>query len=472
MIRNVYSLIGQERVLPRWGKECESMIFKYSKGTDNTTLYPNMGIFNPANVILGNPWLAGYKTAESAAGVEETESLDYGDPIFTIQGDPTFWMYFLDVIDEGSKLGRYSIDKIGKRTMVSTSENASTLFRVQPSNLVVMTEEELANLGGDFILENLQTNGQAYAIIRDLSFQMFMPVMYTAQETRNAYPYAMIQGDPRQNGNQFYSDQKNQKLYSVGGYFSGDFLTNLSSTGAPKNGSIAVKRGTFRHPVSRAEFVHKTGGSAYNEITIPVADANFIANESNLRSLENMFIMYARNKSARFPNATSTDDFFIVVKLFDNGFRYMAQINGAYAWQSFTFDTSSNGDALVAFVNHAINESEYEGVKSYWGSGTIDVLEELFNIREASLVSLFDSTGAVDCLSQLRQMMYQRTNLSEVITINCLPIYHLEPNTLVRVEDKRTNISGVFMITSYSIPFNPRSSNLMNINAIKVYQPF
>lgn len=472
MIRNVYSLIGQERVLPRWGKECESMIFKYTQGTDNTTLFPNMGIFNPSNVLLGNPWLAGYKTAESAAGVQETETLDYGDPIFTVQGDPTFWMYFLDIIDEGSKLGRYSIDKIGKRTLVQTSENASTLFRVQPKSLVVITEEELANLGGDFILENLQSNGQSYAIIKDLSFQMFMPTVYTATETKSSYPYTMIQGDPRKNGNQFYSDTKAQKLYPVGGYFSGDYLTNLSGAGKAKNGAIAVKRGTFRHPLSRVDFTHSNKAPLYNEIMIPVADPTFIANTTNLRTLEDMFIMYARNKAVRFPDASSNDDFFIVAKLFPDGFKYMSVVNGKYAWKAFTFDTSNTGDVLVAFVNHAIHESEYEGVKSYWGSGTIDVLEELFNIREAGLVSLFDSAGSVDCLSQLRQMMYQHTNLSEVITINCLPVYHLEPNTLIRVEDKRTDISGVFMITSFSIPFNPRSANLMNINAIKVYQPF
>lgn len=472
MIRNVYSVIGQERVLPRWGKECESMIFKYTKGTDETTLFPNMGIFNPANVFLGNPWLAGYKTAESAAGVNETESLDYGDPIFTVQGDPTFWMYFLDVIDEGSKLGRYSIDKIGKRTMVQTSENASTLFRVQPRSLVVMTEEELANLGGDFILQNLQENGQEYAIIRDLSFQMFLPTAYTANETKNSYPYPMIQGDPRKNGNQYFSDTKAQKLYTVGGYFSGSFLTNLSATGVAKNGAIAIKRGTFRHPLSRADHTHAAGSTSYTELVIPVANAAFIANQNNLRSLEDMFVMYARNRKARFPDAASNDDFFIVVKIFNDGIKYMAVNNATYSWKPFTFDTTNAGDVLVAFVNHAVNESEYEGVKSYWGSGTIDLLEELFNIREAGLVSLFDSAGAVDCLSQLRQMMYQHTNLSEVITINCLPVYHLEPNTLIRVEDERTNISGVFMITSFSIPFNPRSANLMNINAIKVYQPF
>src|SRR5690606_24488663 len=129
------------------------------------------------------------------------------------------------------KLGAYSIDKIGKRTKVETSESASTLFRVQPSNLVVMTEEELANLGGEFILENLEDNGQAYAVIRDLSFQMFLPVVYTAPETRGQYPYTMIQGDPGKNGNQYFSDTKAQKLYPVGGYFSGDFLTNLSRLG-------------------------------------------------------------------------------------------------------------------------------------------------------------------------------------------------------------------------------------------------
>ena len=65
--------------------------------------------------------------------------------------------------------------------------------------------------------------------------------------------------------------------------------------------------------------------------------------------------------------------------------------------------------------------------------------------------------------------MYQFTNFSEVITVNCMPIYHLEPNTLIRVEDEYTDINGVYMITSYNLPLSINSGT-MSINAIKVYQ--
>lgn len=469
MIRNVYSFIGQERVLPRWGKECESMIFKYVKSADNSSLFPNMGIFNPANVFYGAPWLAGYKTLNSASGVEEAESLDYSDPIFTNEGDPTFWMYFLDIIDENSKLGKYSIDKIGKRTIVKTSEYASTLFRIQPKSLVVMTEEELAELGGDFVLENLQERGQAYAIIRDMSFQMFKPVQYTAVETKGLFPYVSISGEPGENENQYFLNEFLQQNYIVGGYFSGDFLRNISSTGEAKNGAIAIKPGTFKHPKTRQDFTHGTLSTVYNEIYIPTDNATFISSADRYKSLQDMFIMYARNKGGRFPDSTSNDPYFIVVKSFSDGMKYMSVNNGIYAWKPFTFDRTDAGDVLVAYVNHVVNQSEYDD--SLWSSNSIDLIEELFNIRDANLVSLFDSSGAVDCLSQLRQLMYQHTNLSEVITVNCLPIYHLEPNTLIRVEDERSNISGVFMITSFNIPFSPTSASLMSINAIKVYQP-
>ena len=105
-----------------------------------------------------------------------------------------------------------------------------------------------------------------------------------------------------------------------------------------------------------------------------------------------------------------------------------------------------------------------------WGSGRLDALEVLFNMREAELVSLFDSTGAVDCFSKVRELIYNKTNFAEVITLTTLPVYHLEPNTLIRVEDERANIFGIFMITSFNIPFSTSGADLMSINAIKVNQ--
>lgn len=474
MIRNVYSSIGQERVLPRWGRECESMIFCWKANATKETLIANTGIFNPSMIDIGAPWLAGYKTLSAATSVDAAESLDFNQPVFTRQGDPSFWVYFLELIDEDSKLGNYSISKIGKRSKVVNSDMATSLFRVQPTSLVVLTEGELATLGGDHILEEMKEEGQAYAIIQDRTLQMFKPSYYTAKETADQYPFSLIGGEPEHNQQQYFHVEHTEDRILVGGRFTGQLLVNTTKDGEEKSGFIGIKRGEFRHPGTGTIFKHQEEINRYNEIYIPVENETFLEAEDNLNSLTNMFVAYIRNKGGRMPDSTSSDPFFAVIRVLNGpegvqGF-YMSKTEGDnHEWKSFAIDTGINGDVLVSYIEHRINSYDFGEEISYTSSETIDGLLDLFNVRESGLTSLFDHMGNVDCLSIIRNEMYKHTNFAEVITLNCLPIYHLEPNSLIRVKDKRSNIDGVYLMTSYSIPFNPTGANLMSINAVKVY---
>lgn len=469
LIRNVYSSIGQERVLPRWGKECESMIFCWKANATKDSLLANMGIFNPSLAPLGTPWLAGYKTSLSAAAVDEAESLNFNDPIFTRQGDPTFWMYFLELIDEDSKLGKFSINNIGKRTTVTSSDLATSLFRVQPTSLVVLTEDELVKLGGDHILANLQEEAQPYAIIKDQTYQMFMPAYYALDETRNDFPFQFVRGNPANNEQQYLHDDALNAKYTVGGYYSGRFLRNTKPDGTEKNGYIGISAGDFRHPRSKQTFTKTQPAAKYNYLYVPVDNEVWNTDPANLTSLQNMVICYIRNKGGRMVGAVGDDPLFAVCRYqMGVGWTYLSMVGVDYQWKTFNFDQSENGDVIVGFIEHNVTEYIVNNEISYLSSGTIDNLYDMLNVRKAGLVALFDYTGNVDCLSVLRKEMYLKTNFAEVITLNALPIYHLEPNTLIRVEDKQSNISGVYLMTSYNIPFNPGNANLMSINAIKV----
>jgi hypothetical protein len=44
-----------------------------------------------------------------------------------------------------------------------------------------------------------------------------------------------------------------------------------------------------------------------------------------------------------------------------------------------------------------------------------------------------------------------------------MPIYYLQPNTLVQIDDSKSQISGDYIISSISIPLD--SSGVMTINA-------
>ena len=66
----------------------------------------------------------------------------------------------------------------------------------------------------------------------------------------------------------------------------------------------------------------------------------------------------------------------------------------------------------------------------------------------------------------IRDLLYQYTSFNETISINCLPIYYLEPNTRIYVSDKRSGIDGEYVISSMSLPLD--TTGTMTISANKV----
>ena len=72
------------------------------------------------------------------------------------------------------------------------------------------------------------------------------------------------------------------------------------------------------------------------------------------------------------------------------------------------------------------------------------------------------------CYQNVRQLLTDYTDYNESISVNCLPIYHLEPNTRVHFKDVDSGIDGDYIINSIS--FDLSHSGTMNINAKKVVE--
>lgn len=68
----------------------------------------------------------------------------------------------------------------------------------------------------------------------------------------------------------------------------------------------------------------------------------------------------------------------------------------------------------------------------------------------------------------IKDLLYQYTSYNENITIQALPIYHLEPNIRIGVRDIESNIFGEYMISSISIPLV--SSGTMSVNATRALE--
>lgn len=65
----------------------------------------------------------------------------------------------------------------------------------------------------------------------------------------------------------------------------------------------------------------------------------------------------------------------------------------------------------------------------------------------------------------VKNLLYQNTNYNESITLQCVPIYHLEPNSRITVNDPESQIYGDYVITTISLPLDV--SGTMTISATR-----
>jgi hypothetical protein len=68
----------------------------------------------------------------------------------------------------------------------------------------------------------------------------------------------------------------------------------------------------------------------------------------------------------------------------------------------------------------------------------------------------------------VRELLYQYTNYNESISLQSVPIYYLDVNSRITVQDKGSNIFGDYIINSISIPLTPNGQ--MNINATRALE--
>lgn len=82
------------------------------------------------------------------------------------------------------------------------------------------------------------------------------------------------------------------------------------------------------------------------------------------------------------------------------------------------------------------------------------------------------STGGTQnsAYEKVKELMYQYTSYNESIILQTLPIYYLDVNTRITVNDLKSNIYGDYMINSISIPLDIQSQ--MTIQATRVLERF
>ena len=99
-------------------------------------------------------------------------------------------------------------------------------------------------------------------------------------------------------------------------------------------------------------------------------------------------------------------------------------------------------------------------------------LSELGLIPIQVKTPVYESTGVGgifnSCYEHVKQVLEDYVNYNESINISCLPLYHLEPNTRIHVEDPESGIFGDYIINTIS--YNLGNGDSMSLSARKVIE--
>ena len=88
----------------------------------------------------------------------------------------------------------------------------------------------------------------------------------------------------------------------------------------------------------------------------------------------------------------------------------------------------------------------------------------IFNGEEKDI----EYEGYITFLDKNGKLLYQYTSYNESISIQSIPIYYLDVNRRITVNDKVSGISGDYIVNSISLPLNGQQT--MSISASRAYE--
>lgn len=88
---------------------------------------------------------------------------------------------------------------------------------------------------------------------------------------------------------------------------------------------------------------------------------------------------------------------------------------------------------------------------------------------DSAIYSMLANGGSSNsAYNRVRELLYEHTSYNESISIQALPIYHLEPNIRIEVSDVESDIHGDYIISTISIPLDINGT--MSISATRALE--
>ena len=149
-------------------------------------------------------------------------------------------------------------------------------------------------------------------------------------------------------------------------------------------------------------------------------------------------------------------------------------------------DTSDIGNFAIPYIgdraktsnNNAIKVIKYRDIPNiiYYWNDIDDEEEAVQRIQEGYYTIWFsykDMEKYVDiaartksCYDELDNLLYNYTYINQSVSLTSIPIYYLEPNTLIYIKDETNDINGEYTVNRMTIPFTYNGTMSITANRI------
>lgn len=164
-----------------------------------------------------------------------------------------------------------------------------------------------------------------------------------------------------------------------------------------------------------------------------------------LYDLENRrFRVSTPQKDQQYPDGDTIDYYCHVI---DGGNNLNYQSVGRYLTKVIN-DTNINCVYFPDIGANLILRIGEEFPEGYADTENINVIRVSSEIYD----ELYAGGSQNSAFEQTRALVTQGTSYANSISLSTIPIYYLEPNTLIKVKDEESNIDGVYVINSISLP--------------------
>ena len=90
----------------------------------------------------------------------------------------------------------------------------------------------------------------------------------------------------------------------------------------------------------------------------------------------------------------------------------------------------------------------------------------IYDYMEEEIPKIVQSVRGLTAQEQIDDLLYNFSYCNETITITTVPIYYLEPNTIISAKDEQRVVNGYYILNKMAIPL--KYDETMQLNAIKV----